>query len=163
MLRRCKGSGRAVTAVRGYYQPSVAWNNCSTMPYRCMNIYSISLCWFWEHWHFDFGLSRTGLIIFLRLCNCVLPLKATELRATWFGSVRVEHPIIILRRGNIGSDLSVWHMPPILQVIWHINHRQLCCFRARTCMFSWRNGAAARTVTRLCHFTSQGQWLWMVI
>lgn len=84
MLRRCKGSGRAVTAVRGYYQPSVAWNNCSTMPYRCMNIYSISLCWFWEHWHFDFGLSRTGLIIFLRLCNCVLPLKATELRATWF-------------------------------------------------------------------------------
>lgn len=23
-----------------------------------MNIYSISPCWFWEHWHFDFGLSR---------------------------------------------------------------------------------------------------------
>lgn len=54
----------------------------------------------------------------------------------------VEHPIIILRRGNIESDLSVWHMPPILQLISNINHWLLCCFRAYVDVF-WRNGCSS--------------------
>lgn len=146
----------ALTAVRLLSAHCCVKQPHYTRPYRnsAWILMIFRLCWFSEHWHFDFWFVLS-LFIFLHVCNykyvknrCVDQLVKCQMIWPTF----VEHPIIILRL----LWLSVW-----LKTAGYHKHKSVTdLFFLRLWIFSVVVMAAVRTVTILW---AKRQWQWMVI
>ena len=132
-----------------------------------MNINDISLCWFWGHWHFDFGLSWHGVIIFLHVCiyiyvknRCIG--QSAKCQMMW--PTFVGLPIIILRFENVYSDClsGTWQQAKIAGYHKHKSVAALLslCLHGYSLLFvlwlQWERW-------QFYVFMSKRQWQWMVI